>query len=166
MANRSSMAKKILAGFFVVCFAVSTFGSTVVLADVSNSSQTPDPVLVVMTVAAMQNEVKAFGRLPVADTARPRRILNVEISAYTSRAEETDSTPFITASGTHVHDGTLATNMLKFGTKVRIPALYGEKIFTVEDRMNARYQNHADVWVENVALARYIGRRHLTIEVF
>src|SRR3989344_4334376 len=63
---------------------------------------------------------------------------DVTITAYSSRPEETDSTPFIAASGKRVFDGMVAANWLPLGTKVRIPELYGNKIFVVEDRMHAR----------------------------
>lgn len=161
-----SYALEILAGFFVGGFLLSILGPKIVLADVTTASQTPDAALIAMAVAALQNSAKPFGDLPQADSASPRHVMRVEVSAYTSRPEETDSTPFTTASGTHVHDGTLATNILKFGTKVRIPALYGDKIFTVEDRMNIRYQNHADIWVDDITDARKIGRRSVIMEVF
>ena len=42
----------------------------------------------------------------------------------------------------------VAVNGLPFGTKIKIPALYGQKIFTVDDRMNARYgSTRMDIWM-------------------
>ncbi len=77
------------------------------------------------------------------------RILNVTITAYNSEVGQTDSSPWTTASGTRVHDGTLALNCLPFGTKVKIPKYFGDKIFTIEDRTAKRYgcQSRADIWM-------------------
>jgi 3D (Asp-Asp-Asp) domain-containing protein len=90
---------------------------------------------------------------------------NVPSTAYTSRPEETDDTPFIAADGTHVYDGMVAANFLKFKTKIRIPELYGDKIFTVHDRMNKRYNVKVDIWMDNLQKARQHGVRTITVEV-
>ncbi|MBI2674482.1 MAG: 3D domain-containing protein, partial [Candidatus Yanofskybacteria bacterium] len=66
----------------------------------------------------------------------PIAIHVVMASAYSSTPDQTDDTPFITAWGTQVRDGIIAANFLPFGTLVKMPDLYGDKIFTVEDRMN------------------------------
>ncbi|MDO8558536.1 MAG: hypothetical protein Q7S09_05135 [bacterium] len=68
------------------------------------------------------------------------------LTAYSSSIDETDSTPFITASNTRVRDGVVATNMLPFGTRIRMPSLFGTKEFIVEDRMHRRHQNRIDIW--------------------
>lgn len=90
------------------------------------------------------------GTIPIAhaatiDTHSSTR--KVWVTAYSSTPEETDETPFITASMTKVRDGIIATNFLPFGTKVMIPKLFGEKVFTVEDRMHERKVNFVDVWM-------------------
>ena len=90
----------------------------------------------------------------------------VPVSAYNSEPGQTDSTPFVTANGTHVRDGIVAANFLKFGTKVKIPQLFGDKEFVVADRMNARYGQALDVWMPDKAQARQLGRRHVMIEVY
>ena len=88
------------------------------------------------------------------------------VTAYTSSPEETDDTPFITASGKYVEDGIIANNLLPFGTKIRIPELYGDKIFTVEDRMHSRKGKYqADIWMANKSEARIFGAKLLEIEV-
>jgi len=73
----------------------------------------------------------------------------VWITAYSSTPEETDDTPFITAMGTTVRDGIIATNLLPFGTKVTIPKLFGNKVFVVEDRMHSRKKNNVDIWMDS-----------------
>ncbi len=89
----------------------------------------------------------------------------VMVTAYSSTVDQCDSTPFITASGTHVRDGIIATNALAFGTKVKFPSLYGDKIFTVEDRMNKRYADRADIWFETREEAIRFGIRKLEMVI-
>ena len=89
----------------------------------------------------------------------------VQVSGYNSEVAQTDASPFITAKGTHVRDGIVATNMFPFGTVIKIPSLYGDKLFVVEDRMNKRYQANVDIWFADKAEALKLGRRMVTIEV-
>lgn len=89
----------------------------------------------------------------------------VTLTAYSSTVDQCDSTPFITANGTHVHDGTIAANFLRFGTKVRIPEYFGDQIFTVEDRTHPRYGDRVDIWMETRQQALNFGKRRLKIEV-
>ena len=72
--------------------------------------------------------------------------LTVHIPAYSSPPDQTDDTPFITAANTRVRDGIVAANFLPLYTRIKIPELFGEKVFVVEDRMNRRYQNRVDIW--------------------
>lgn len=89
----------------------------------------------------------------------------VWVTAYTSTPEETDDTPFITAMGTTVRDGIIATNLLPFGTRVKIPRLFGNKVFTVEDRMHPRKKNFVDVWMDSKQDAREFGIAYTDIIV-
>lgn len=89
----------------------------------------------------------------------------VRATAYSSTVDQTDDTPFITASGTHVRDGIIAANFLPFGTTVRIPELYGDKLFVVEDRMNQRYWHNIDIWFPERSLAKEFGAKKIKIEV-
>lgn len=78
-----------------------------------------------------------------------RTTQTVWVTAYSSTPEETDDTPFVTASMTEVRDGIIAANFLPFGTKVLIPELFGDKIFVVEDRMHQRKKNFVDIWMNS-----------------
>lgn len=92
--------------------------------------------------------------------------IKVIITAYSSAVEETDDTPFITASGKEVRDGIVANNMLPMGTKIKIPELYGDKVFVIEDRMNRRKSNyHIDIWFPSKMLALNFGVKTAEIEV-
>jgi 3D (Asp-Asp-Asp) domain-containing protein len=89
------------------------------------------------------------------------------VTAYSSTPDQTDDTPFITASGKPVAEDIIANNLLAFGTKVRIPEIYGDKILTVGDRMHARMGlYHADLWFPTRDQAKEFGAKYnVTIEV-
>lgn len=87
------------------------------------------------------------------------------VTAYSSTVDQTDSSPFITASGTHVHDGTVAANFLPFGTHVTFPDYFGNKVFTIEDRTNKKYSSRADIWMVSRGAALQFGKRNLRMVV-
>jgi 3D (Asp-Asp-Asp) domain-containing protein len=89
----------------------------------------------------------------------------MRVTAYASVPNETDDTPFITADGTHTGDGVVASNLLPFGTRIQIPALFGNKIFVVHDRMSQRIKNTIDIWMPTVAQAVIFGAEHASILV-
>ncbi|MEK7634629.1 MAG: hypothetical protein AAB396_01965 [Patescibacteria group bacterium] len=91
--------------------------------------------------------------------------IKIWITAYSSTPEETDSTPFITASGSHVRNGVAAANFLPFGTKFRIPELFGNKVFVIEDRMHSRFSNRVDIWFETKENAKKFGKQFGKIEI-
>ncbi len=98
----------------------------------------------------------------------PDKVIKAVITAYTSTPDQTDDTPFIAATGKRVHDGMIAANGLPFGTKIKIPSIYGNKIFVVEDRMNSRYGfGRFDVWLDTTrAEARKFGVKRVEVEIF
>lgn len=92
--------------------------------------------------------------------------IKVVITAYSSSPEETDESPLITASGTLVKEGIVANNLLPFGTEIRIPEIYEDEIFVVEDRMNWRKgYYHVDVWFPSKSEALNFGAKRTYIEV-
>ena len=102
----------------------------------------------------------------------PAGTVTIVVSAYSSTPFQTDASPFITANGEHVYWGGVAANIIDtngrnipFGTKVMIPGLFGDQIFTVNDRMNRRYQNNLDIWFSNIADARQFGRKTVSIVI-
>ncbi len=73
--------------------------------------------------------------------------------------------PSVTASGTRAREGVVAANFLKFGTKIKIPSLYGDRVFTVEDRMSSRFTNTVDVLVSSRQEAFSFGTKRAHIEI-
>ena len=92
------------------------------------------------------------------------RTMRVSATAYNSLPGQTSGDPFIAADGKRTYWGMLAMNCMPFGTKVRIPGLYGGKIFQVHDRGGFGC-NHVDVWMQHLGDARKFGRRTITIEI-
>jgi 3D (Asp-Asp-Asp) domain-containing protein len=107
-------------------------------------------------------------RLAKTSNSQTCPVLNkrtVIATAYSSSVDETDSNPFITASGAHVRDGIIAANFLKIGTKVKIPNLYGDKIFVVEDRMAPKNSHKIDIWMSSKSQALQFGVKKAEIVV-
>jgi len=98
------------------------------------------------------------------------RSISVPVTAYNSLPGQTDSTPCITANGFDLcqnnQQNVIAANFLKFGTKVRFPDFDPDTIYTVQDRMNARYAYRADIWMKTTADARQFGLKTLKMEIY
>lgn len=181
MANMSSMvrkshsllkknAKDIAVGIVSGLVITNVFFLNAASADVDTGPELPDAATVALMIEAMHNQLRPYGDLPVADEAPPRHTYVVPITAYTSEAAQTDSTPCIAARGfdlcEHNEEDVAAANFLPMGTKFRIPDLYGDRVFTVVDRMNARYDRRVDIWMREYADAKSFGLKHAMIEVF
>ncbi|MDD5146349.1 MAG: 3D domain-containing protein [Candidatus Pacebacteria bacterium] len=92
--------------------------------------------------------------------------MKVVATAYSPSVDETDDTPFLTASGNVVRDGIIANNSLPFGTKVRFPELFPHKIFVVEDRMHWRLgANNVDLFFFSKQDALNFGARYTEMEI-
>ena len=102
---------------------------------------------------------------PMPESAERAYTMRVGTTAYSSAVNQTDDSPFITANQTVVRDGIVAANFLPFGTRVRIPELYGDKEFVVADRMNKRYFKKMDLWMPTRAAAIAYGYKYVEIEV-
>lgn len=113
----------------------------------------------------VEEEIVQSTAVKPAKTAEAKRKMVVIATAYSSTPDQTDDTPFITARGTLVRDGIIAANFLPFGTQIRIPDVFGNKVFVVEDRMNRRHQYRIDVWFPERAMAREFGIKKVTIEI-
>lgn len=96
--------------------------------------------------------------------AKQYPIVQAVVTAYTSSEDETDSSPFETASGAKTERGVVACPIkYKFGTKIEIDG----RQYWCEDRMNRRYwhEERFDVWVVAKKEAYNWGRRELAIKI-
>ena len=119
-----------------------------------------------LEIDAIQNNFRSYGELPGSDLRGPAYTITVPATAYNSLPWQTDDTPFITASGTTTRHGVLAANFLPIGTRVKIPEIYGDDIFIVEDRMNSRYWERVDIWMEHYDDAIQFGYQNIELEVY
>lgn len=128
---------------------------------------TPSRAVMQDAVDAMQSAVvraESAPMLPTIPSVPAKRTLRVVATAYTSTVAECDSDPFTTASGAKTADGVIAANGFAFGTKIRIPDYFGDKVFIVLDRMG-RGGNRIDIWMANRHDALEWGVRNVKIEV-
>ncbi|MGB9743285.1 MAG: hypothetical protein ACPLW9_01030 [Minisyncoccales bacterium] len=108
--------------------------------------------------------------LPIANPNNPEpkviKKLWVIVTAYSSTPWETWDDPYTTAAGTKVRNGIVANNYLPFGARIRLPELYGDKIFIVEDRLNPRKgYYHVDIWFPSYWQAKQFGVKKTYIEI-
>ncbi|GGQ93391.1 3D domain-containing protein [Deinococcus ruber] len=99
----------------------------------------------------------------------------VHATAYSSTPGQTDSTPFVTATGTRVRPGVVALSpdllrRFPYGTRLMIEDLSGGysaylkgKVFVVEDTMNPRIYNTLDIWMGTSYQAMNWGARNIRI---
>jgi 3D (Asp-Asp-Asp) domain-containing protein len=106
---------------------------------------------------------------PIAQE-RPLFSLTVPLSAYNSLPWQTDLDPCIAASGYDLceanEENVVATNMVPLGYRIKIPELYGDKEFTVVDRMNSRYHYKVDLWMREYQDAIIFGNKVALVEVY
>lgn len=169
-ANLKRLSAPVSTAVLVLTLGAYVLFPTVANADMEYELMLPDGTTVALIIEKMKNDTRPYGRLPMAADAPARRTYTIPITAYTSEVGQTDDTPCITASGLDVckrdEENVVAANFLPLGTRVRIPELYGSRVFYVEDRMNARYNYKMDIWMKQKADAKQFGVQYATIEVF
>lgn len=169
-ANLKRLTAPVSTAVLVVTLGAYVLFPTVANADMEYELMLPDGTTVALIIEKMKNDTRPYGRLPMAADASARRTYTIPITAYTSEVGQTDDTPCITASGLDVckrdEENVVAANFLPLGTRVRIPELYGNRVFYVEDRMNERYNYKMDIWMKQKADAKQFGVQYATIEVF
>lgn len=106
-------------------------------------------------------EYKAKQLQEVIDAHQASKIHIVDISAYTPRAKECDSTPDVTAIMKKSRPGyTIAVSHdLKWMLGHRV-YIYGYGVYVVEDLMNERYTNRVDIMMDDVEKALKFGVKH------
>ena len=110
--------------------------------------------------------ISGINKLPEAGPREPIRKVKVLATAYSSTVDQTDNDPFTTANGKKVKDGIVAANFLPFGTKIKLPGVAGDKIFSVEDRMNKRFNERIDVWFPTREEAVKFGVKYVEVEIY
>jgi len=92
--------------------------------------------------------------------------IHVTVTAYTSSIQETDSTPFTTASNKRVRKGFIAVSrdlltLIPLGTKVYVNTGLEEYDgwYKVEDVMHKRKRNWIDIWFSDLRSALEFGIR-------
>jgi len=111
-------------------------------------------------------------KLPEIPLREPMRQVKLYVTAYTSHASQTDGNPCNTAFNINLcnreNEDVVATNYLNLpvGSKLKIPEYFGEKIFTVVDRMNPRFQKTIDVWMKDYNQAIKFGRKFTIVEIY
>ena len=100
------------------------------------------------------------------DIPPPDMIMTVTATGYSSTFDQTDDTPFITANGTRVRWGIVATNLFPFNSRVRIKSEFGDEIFIVTDRMHPRFSNRIDIWFPTREEALAFGKQRILVEVW
>jgi len=112
---------------------------------------------------------------PVASERVPIQRMMVIATAYSSDVGQTDASPCIPSNGYNLcrhyelygSGNTIAANFLPLETQVRLPELFGDKVFIVRDRMNERHEfGRIDVWMPSRVEAKKFGVKHLALERF
>jgi len=89
-----------------------------------------------------------------------------KVTAYSSDVWQTDGDPCRTANGfnlcEHGIEDSVAANFLPFGTKIKMPDVFGDKVFVVRDRMNPRYNDYIDIWFKDREEAKIFGIKVLS----
>ncbi|OGF25241.1 hypothetical protein A2331_06035 [Candidatus Falkowbacteria bacterium RIFOXYB2_FULL_34_18] len=117
----------------------------------------------------INNDENFINTLPETKTWKTVKTNYYTVTAYNSEAGQCDDTPCISANGfnlcKHNIEDSVATNAFPFGTKIRMPELFGDRIFIVRDRMNKRYVARFDVWMKNKEDAKKFGIKVTKIEI-
>jgi 3D (Asp-Asp-Asp) domain-containing protein len=151
--------EKIIMGMACLAMILDMLCPQVVLAKSENTE-----CLAVPQIYCVEN-IKLYTEPLELSGDKLNRVFYITVTAYSSTPDQTDSTPFITANGSRVKDGVAAANFLPFKTKIKFPEVFGDKIFTIEDRMNRRFSDRIDIWMPTKADAKKFGVRKIKVEV-
>lgn len=184
---KNKITEKLLLAITMVILANLIFSPFPTLAAAENTNKDAGimiydyqfaPVIMVNNLIKIINpEVLFAGNISAEDSRLPEnKTLNVKYSqkliltAYNSEVAQCDDNPCVTANGfnvcKHGKEDTVAINGVKFGTKVRFPDLFGDRVFVVRDRMNARYDSdRGDIWMISKTDAKKFGVKVAKMEV-
>jgi 3D (Asp-Asp-Asp) domain-containing protein len=159
------LVKKVLVVLVFISILAGSFGLGLLVKSEAEAETIADAESVSNLGLAV---IQGNSLLAVSNPALPVKIRKVRmvVTAYSSDPRQTDSTPFITASGSKVKDGIVANNLLPFGTRIKIPEIYGNKVFVVEDRMNWRKSHYQlDIWFPDYRQAKNFGAKRVVVEI-
>ncbi len=161
--NKSLVIRSIVVSAIAIVVTYGVITPQTINADLTNSNKATSATLI------------KNGHLTVCKLDKSSyevvKTIKLVVTGYSSTPDQTDDTPFITASGAHVADGIIAANFsvngrrVPFGTLVRIPGLYGNKVFVVQDRMNSKYSHNIDIWFSSRNQARNLGAKVTNVEI-
>ncbi|ULH16081.1 3D domain-containing protein [Deinococcus sp. KNUC1210] len=139
-------------------------------------AKVPTPKVAAPSAAALRAQGVRQAQAVAATVPRANgRSAVVHATAYSSTPGQTDSTPFVTATGTRVRPGVVALSpdllrRFPYGTRLMIEDLSGGysaylkgKVFVVEDTMNPRIYNTLDIWMGTSYQAMNWGARNIRI---
>lgn len=168
--------KIILSLLFITLFEFTLFPAPILAAEINPKTQETglteeidDSIEFIKEVLASENKAEFPNKLPQNAKTKIIKSGLHEMTAYTSEVAQCDASPCITANGfnvcKHGIEDTIAANFLKFGTRVKIPELYGDRVFIVRDRMNRRYPDRVDIWMKDKKQAIKFGFKVAKIEI-
>jgi len=164
--SKKTWKKIVLSLIFLVVFEFICYPAPVLASQIDEIDQM---IIVETLVDGDVVESPVLNALPENNNLQVIRTDFVPVTAYTSEVGQTDGNPCRTASGfdlcEHKIEDSVAANFLRFGTKIRIPDAFGDRVFVVRDRMNPRYDNYIDIWFKDKQEAKRFGIKVLRIEI-
>jgi 3D (Asp-Asp-Asp) domain-containing protein len=161
--------KLVLSLILVFLFEIFLFPAPILAAKAMEDSEVEQILAEIAQEEANKPEPVIINHLPENNAWEVKSANYRIITAYNSEVGQCDDSPCITANGfnvcEHGVEDTIAANFLKFGTKVRIPELFGDRVFIVRDRMNTRFSDRVDVWMINKQDSKQFGVKLAKIEI-
>jgi 3D (Asp-Asp-Asp) domain-containing protein len=146
--------------FEFICFPLPVLASQCD-SDVANSDVADEPLVI--------DQMFTANSLPINSDLAITKTAFYEVTAYTSEIGQCDGDPCHTAMGfnlcTYNVEDTISANFLPFGAKIRMPELFGDRVFIVRDRMNSRFDDRIDVWFKDSHQAKHFGVKIAKVEI-
>ncbi|MDO8260484.1 MAG: hypothetical protein Q7T50_03240 [Candidatus Magasanikbacteria bacterium] len=151
----------------IMVFEFLMFPAPVLAKEMDKSTDMKDIIKLSFTIK--EKDSQFINKLPENENKQVKWSGTFAVSAYNSEVAQCDDSPCITANGYNLCENgiedSIATNMLPFGTKVRFPDVFGDRVFVVRDRMNKRYTERFDVWMINHDDAIKFGLKYTKVEI-
>lgn len=151
----------------IIVFDFVLFPAPVLAQSMDKSTDMSDVIKLSYTVK--EDAPQFINKLPENEDKKVKWSGVFPVTSYNSEVGQCDDTPCITANGfnlcEHGIEDSIATNMLPFGTKVRFPEIFGDRVFFVRDRMNKRYYERFDIWMLSHSDAVKFGLQYTKVEI-